>query len=122
MWPVSRQHMPKQFCDIFGKSLQTLTLQRCLQMGTPWIVTGRALQTLTELNLKENKADGVRVVYEPYGRNTAPAIAALCQLLLLQNKGEKIVGIFPSDHLIQKEQAFWTWFLLHKKSRKKIVS
>lgn len=106
LWPVSRQHMPKQFCDIFGKSLQTLTLQRCLQMGSPWIVTSKALQTLTELNLKENKADAVRVVYEPVGKNTAPAVAALCQLLLLQGKGEEIVGIFPSDHLIQKEQAF----------------
>lgn len=106
LWPVSRQHMPKQFCEIFGQSLQTLTLQRCLKMGSPWIVTSKALQTLTELNLKENKADQVRVVYEPNGKNTAPAIAALCKLLLAQGKGDEIVGIFPSDHLITKEEAF----------------
>nr|WP_295904090.1 mannose-1-phosphate guanylyltransferase/mannose-6-phosphate isomerase [uncultured Bdellovibrio sp.] len=106
LWPVSRQHMPKQFCDIFGQPLQTLTLQRCLRMGSPWIVTSKALQTLTELNLKQNQADSVRVVYEPMGKNTAPAIAALCKLLVSQGKGSEIVGIFPSDHLISKEEAF----------------
>src|SRR5438445_9633635 len=97
--------MPKQFCTIFEKPLQTLTLQRSRRLGTPWIVTSKALQTLTELNLKENKASGVQVVYEPFGKNTAPAIAVLCQLLNLQGKGEVIVGIFPSDHLITKEDA-----------------
>lgn len=106
LWPVSRQKMPKQFCDIFGLPLQTQTLQRCLRMGQPWIVTSKALETLTELNLKENKAYGVRVVYEPVGKNTAPAVAALCKLLLDQGHGEEIVGIFPSDHLIAKEDDF----------------
>lgn len=107
LWPVSRQHMPKQFCEIFSKPLQTLTLQRCMKMGSPWIVTSKALQILTELNLKESKAGQVRVVYEPNGKNTAPAIAALCKLLLVQGKGEEIVGIFPSDHLISNEEAFF---------------
>ncbi|MGZ3774111.1 MAG: mannose-1-phosphate guanylyltransferase/mannose-6-phosphate isomerase [Pseudobdellovibrionaceae bacterium] len=106
LWPVSRQHMPKQFCEIFGQPLQTLTLQRCLKMGLPWIVTSKSLQTLTELNLKANKANGVQVVYEPTGKNTAPAIAVLCKLLQAQGKGEEIVAIFPSDHLIAKEDTF----------------
>ena len=65
LWPVSRQQMPKQFCDIFGKPLQTYTLERSLRMGTPWIITSKALQTLPELNLKQNKADSVKVIYEP---------------------------------------------------------
>lgn len=106
LWPVSRQQMPKQFCDIFGQPLQTQTLKRCLQLGQPWIVTSKALQTLTELNLKENGAEAVHVVYEPTGRNTAPAIAVLCHLLKEQGLGNEIVGIFPSDHLVTKEKAF----------------
>ncbi|MDG0815744.1 mannose-1-phosphate guanylyltransferase/mannose-6-phosphate isomerase [Bdellovibrio svalbardensis] len=106
LWPVSRQQMPKQFCTIFDKSLQTFTLQRSLRLGSPWIVTSKALQTLTELNLKDNKASGVQVVYEPFGKNTAPAIAVLCQLLKLQGKADEVVGIFPSDHLITKEDVF----------------
>ncbi|MNJ96872.1 Alginate biosynthesis protein AlgA [compost metagenome] len=106
LWPVSRAHMPKQFCDIFGEPLQTLTLKRCFHMGTPWIVTGKSLQTLTELNLKQNDMKDVRVVYEPFGKNTAPAIAVLCKLLASQGQDGEIVGIFPSDHLISKEDHF----------------
>ncbi|XGC80059.1 mannose-1-phosphate guanylyltransferase/mannose-6-phosphate isomerase [Bdellovibrio bacteriovorus] len=106
LWPVSRQNMPKQFCDIFGQPLQTLTLQRSLKLGQPWIVTSKALETLTELNLKQNQANQVRVVYEPVGKNTAPAIAALCKLLQSQGHSEEIVAIFPSDHLIKEEEAF----------------
>lgn len=106
LWPVSRQQMPKQFCDIFGQPLQTQTLLRCLRLGQPWIVTSKALKTLTELNLKQNKAEDVRVVYEPVGKNTAPAIAALCKLLMDQGKGQEVVGVFPSDHLVTKEEAF----------------
>ncbi len=106
LWPVSRQHMPKQFCTIFEKPLQTMTLERCHKMGSPWIVTSKALQSLTEINLKSSQMHDVQAIYEPYGKNTAPAIAVLCKLLDLKGLGKEIVGIFPSDHLISKEQAF----------------
>lgn len=107
LWPVSRQQMPKQFCDIFGKPLQTLTLERCEKMGAaPWIVTSQALKTLTELNLQQNGLTQTQVIYEPFGKNTAPAIAVLCQVLLSQGLGEEIAGVFPSDHLITEEAKF----------------
>lgn len=106
LWPVSRQQMPKQFCEIFEKPLQSSTLQRCLKLGAPWIVTSKTLQTLTERNLKQEHLSNVQVVYEPYGRNTAPAIAVLCHLLTMQGKGEEIAGIFPSDHLVLQQERF----------------
>lgn len=106
LWPVSRVHMPKQFCEIFDQPLQTMTLQRCARMGTPWIVTGEGLRTLTQMNLKQNHMENVTVLYEPFGKNTAPAIAVLCKALQLKSKGDEIVGIFPSDHLISEESAF----------------
>jgi mannose-1-phosphate guanylyltransferase/mannose-1-phosphate guanylyltransferase/mannose-6-phosphate isomerase len=106
LWPVSRQQLPKQFCTIFEKPLQTLTLERCQKLGTPWIVTSKSLQTLTEINLKQNHFSNVPVVYEPFGKNTAPAIAALCKILSLQNKNDEVVAIFPADHLISKESVF----------------
>lgn len=106
LWPVSRQHMPKQFCRIFGSPLQTQTLNRCMKLGSPWIVTSQALKTLTQLNLAENLAEGVQVIYEPFGKNTAPAVAVLCQMLLSQGRENEVVGIFPSDHLVSQEKAF----------------
>ena len=106
LWPVSRQQMPKQFCEIFEKPLQTLTIERCFHLGKPWIVTSQALRNLTEINLQQNNFQGVQVVYEPFGKNTAPAVAVICKLLDLKGLGSEVAGVFPSDHLITQEAAF----------------
>ena len=106
LWPVSRSQFPKQFCQLFDQPLQSMTLKRCQKLGTPWVLTGTALKTLTEINLKSLGLSGGHTVYEPTGKNTGPAIAVLCHLMDLQGQGDEIVGIFPSDHLIRNEKVF----------------
>src|SRR5690606_201331 len=81
LWPVSRAHYPKQFCQLFAEPLQSMTLRRCQKIGTPWVLTGQSLKTLTELNLKQLGLEKASVLYEPIGKNTGPAIAVLCQHL-----------------------------------------
>lgn len=107
LWPVSRANYPKQFCELFEDSLQSLTLKRCQSLGPLWIVTGFGLKTLTEANLKELNLQGVNTIYEPTAKNTAPAIAVLAQVLSLRGLGEEVAGVFPSDHLIQNTDAFY---------------
>jgi mannose-1-phosphate guanylyltransferase/mannose-1-phosphate guanylyltransferase/mannose-6-phosphate isomerase len=58
------------------------------------------------LNLKDLNLQGSPVIYEPFGKNTAPAIAVLCRILELKSKAQEVVGVFPSDHLIQDEIEF----------------
>lgn len=106
LWPVSRQQIPKQFSEIFEEALQTSTLRRSLKLGSPWVITGQALKVLTEMEFAKLKASDVEVIYEPKGKNTAPAIAVLCKKLLQKNKQEEVIGIFPSDHLISNEVEF----------------
>ncbi len=112
LWPVSRQQLPKQFCEIFDKPLQSLTLERCAQIGKPWVVTGQVLKTLTELNLKQIGVGVHKVIYEPMSKNTAPAIATLCHLMDLMDLEQEVVGVFPSDQLMTKEKSFFesVWF------------
>lgn len=107
LWPVSRAHFPKQFCALFEDSLQTLTLKRCQRLGPLWIVTGEGLKTLTEANLKDLSLKDVVAIYEPVAKNTAPAVAVLAQVLVQRGLGEEIIGVFPSDHLIQNTEAFY---------------
>lgn len=107
LWPVSRANFPKQFCDLFGDSLQSLTLKRCRPLGDPWIITAAHLKTLTEANLKDLQMPTVQTIYEPCPKNTAPAVAVLAHILVQRGLGEEIVGVFPSDHLIQNEDAFY---------------
>jgi mannose-1-phosphate guanylyltransferase/mannose-6-phosphate isomerase len=106
LWPVSRSQFPKQFCSLFDEPLQSMTLQRCQKLGSPWVLTGAALKTLTEINLKELGLNDTPVIYEPMGKNTGPAVAVLCWHLSQLGKSQSVVGIFPSDHLIRDEKIF----------------
>lgn len=105
LWPVSRVKMPKQFCELFDESLQTLSLKRAEKLGTPIVLTNLELKALTEKNIKaaESKAN---VLYEPMAKNTAPAIAFLCRYLELAGKSSEVVSVFPSDHMIENETGF----------------
>lgn len=106
LWPVSRAKYPKQFCELFEDSLQNLTLRRVSALGEPMVITSLALRDLTLKKLKDSGFSNAPVIFEPFGRNTAPAIAVLCRWMELQKKNQEIVAVFPADHLIEKEAEF----------------
>lgn len=106
LWPVSRQTLPKQFCDLLDESLYTKTYKRLKPLGEPWTVTTATLKTLTDKALKELGGKSEQVIYEPMARNTAPAVAILCRILETQNKQNEVAGVFPADHFIENDTAF----------------
>ncbi|PWU14935.1 MAG: mannose-1-phosphate guanylyltransferase/mannose-6-phosphate isomerase [Bdellovibrio sp.] len=106
LWPVSRSSYPKQFCELFEESLQTMTLRRLSKWGDPWIVTGRRLLDFTEKKAKEAGVRPALVLFEPEARNTAAAVALACRMAELQGQSGEILGIFPADHLIERPQVF----------------
>ena len=108
LWPVSRTKFPKQFCELFEESLFQKTIARLQKLGSPWIVTNETMKILTESVMHSQNVPLSQALYEPKAKNTAPAIALLCKVLELQNRSNDIVGIFASDHLIQKEENFIT--------------
>jgi mannose-1-phosphate guanylyltransferase/mannose-1-phosphate guanylyltransferase/mannose-6-phosphate isomerase len=76
-------------------------------LGTPWTITTSALRVLTERALTDLHLPVDQVIYEPTGRNTAPAIALLCQIFQKKGKGQEVVGVFPADHLVINEPRFY---------------
>ena len=100
LWPVSRASWPKPFCDLFDETLYLKTLRRLLPLGTPWTVTVRGLQARTREVCGQLGLPDSHVIYEPFGRNTAPAIALLCRLFALRGMGDEVVGVFPADHMV----------------------
>jgi mannose-1-phosphate guanylyltransferase/mannose-6-phosphate isomerase len=106
LWPLSRTHYPKQFCDVFDESLFKKTAKRLMTFGSPWVVTNQSMRVLTESVLNEIKVPLIQALYEPKARNTAPAVALICKVLSDRGMADSIAGIFPSDHLIQNEIAF----------------
>lgn len=106
LWPMSRANMPKQFCKFWDESLLTKSILRLKNLGEPWCITTKSLQPLTEKSFKETSIKTSNIIYEPFGRNTAPAIALLCKAFELNQKANEIVGVFPSDHFIEKSDLF----------------
>lgn len=107
LWPVSRANYPKQFNELFDESLQSLTLKRLVGLGkAPMIVTSVSLRDFTKKKAAEAGFPNIEIIFEPYGRNTAPAVAVLCKLLELKGEASEIVGIFPADHLVQDQEIF----------------
>jgi mannose-1-phosphate guanylyltransferase/mannose-6-phosphate isomerase len=107
LWPVSRTSYPKQFCEFYDKSFLHTTLDRVSDLGSPpLILTVESMRSMTLRVLKSAGLSEDSLICEPYGKNTAPAIALLCHVLSQQGKNSEVVGVFPADHLITEVEKF----------------
>lgn len=112
LWPVSREMHPKPFIRLGdGQSLlQKAFLRGALLPGVEEIltVTNRELFFKTEDEFRQVSAAEVATsfILEPFGRNTAAAIAAAA-LQVAQKYGKNAVMlVLAADHLIADQQAF----------------
>lgn len=112
LWPVSREAHPKPFMSLpDGQNLIQKTFLRAADLnGVVEIltVTNRELLFKTEdeyrpIN-KHNLSQGY--ILEPFGRNTAAAVAAAALQLLQSHGPQAHMLVLAADHLIQNEAAF----------------
>lgn len=106
LWPVSRPALPKQFADLFDESLLAKTLRRLAPFGAPEVIASADTRVLTLRVLGELGLPTERAIFEPVGRNTAPAVALACRRLMAEGRGDEVVGVFPADHLVDDGDAF----------------
>lgn len=106
LWPVSRPALPKQFADLFDESLLAKTLRRLAPFGAPEVIASADTRVLTLKVLRELGLPTERAIFEPVGRNTAPAVALACRRLMAEGRGDAVVGVFPADHLVSDDDAF----------------
>lgn len=115
LWPLSREMHPKPFIRLGdGQSLLQKTFLRAAQLpGVSEIltVTNRDLYFKTEDEYREvaelaKKALTTSYILEPFGRNTASAVAAATLYVAAQNQPDTILLILPADHLITDWEAF----------------
>jgi mannose-1-phosphate guanylyltransferase len=106
-WPLSRKRKAKQLLPLDGK--QTMiqqTVSRLLPLAATsrfWIVTNSDLQH--EIGRQLPRLAPRRIIAEPVGRNTAPAIG-LAAFILMRTDPEAVIGLFPSDQVIGNQQLF----------------
>jgi mannose-1-phosphate guanylyltransferase/mannose-1-phosphate guanylyltransferase/mannose-6-phosphate isomerase len=105
LWPVSRASHPKQFADLAGGgSLLAQTLRRLAPLGAPRVVAVRGTEAPVAAAVAEAGVEIGPSIFEPVGRNTAPAVALVCHLLGEEGRGGEAVGVFPADHLIAEPE------------------
>lgn len=106
LWPVSRANYPKQFCEFYDQSFLQTTIDRLKEFGTPYIVTVREMQALTQRLGASVGIPEDHLVFEPLAKNTAAAVALICHILKQRGHQDQIVGIFPADHMVTSQKAF----------------
>lgn len=112
LWPVSREGHPKPFIRLAdGESLLHKTYRRAAQIATQGdivTVTNRDYYFQSKDELLASRATDLfpHFILEPFGRNTAPAIAAAALALRESHGDAAIMVVMAADHLIRDEKAF----------------
>ena len=112
LWPLSRQQFPKQFVPLIqGKSLLCLTAERLKPLLQTSASTSITLVTAAEHRFLARDAihqAGLecRLLLEPTGRNTAPAILAAAIELEKRAGPEALMLVVPADNFIPDAEAF----------------
>lgn len=106
-WPLSRKKRAKQLLALDGKeTMIQQTVARLLPLAAAkqfWIITNEDLRPEIVRQLKKLKPE--HIAAEPMGRNTAPAIG-LAAFILQRESPDAVIGLFPSDHVIENEVRF----------------
>jgi mannose-1-phosphate guanylyltransferase/mannose-6-phosphate isomerase len=107
LWPLSTPAFPKQFLPLpGGRSMIQETLARVATLVAReqiWVVTGRAFSALVRQHLPE--IAGARILEEPQGRNTAPAIG-WAAAVIGRDHPQAVMAVFPADHVIARVEPF----------------
>lgn len=109
LWPVSRESSPKPFMKVGdGESLlrKTYDRARALPGASDLVtVTNREYLFKTRDEYRHSQDMGTFIL-EPFGRNTAPAIAMAALHVAERHGGAAMLLVLAADHLIQNQAAF----------------
>jgi len=114
LWPLSRQQYPKQMLMLSGShTMLQATALRLQEGGLPddWqllppLVIGQedcrflTLDQLQQVGLKTS-----RILLEPAGRNTAPALT-IAALTVIAGGHDPVMIVMPADHVMTAEDRF----------------
>lgn len=114
LWPVSRLSFPKPFVKLpDGETLISKTYKRAANLtdvDTIFTITNREYYFLSKDELPDLKKNGQNLsasfILEPFGRNTAPAIAMAALKIRGEYGAEAKLLVMSADHLIEDHGLF----------------
>jgi len=111
LWPLSRESFPKQYINlnIYDPLSLLQRTQKRLQgiknIENPIIICNEEQRFIVAEQMREINIKPKRIILEPFGKNTAPAIAIAALDTLNINK-ESVLLILSSDHEIKDPAQF----------------
>jgi mannose-1-phosphate guanylyltransferase/mannose-6-phosphate isomerase len=110
LWPVSRESFPKQLWPLVSeRTMMQETALRAVAPGfaPPIIVCNQEHRFLIAEQLREAGITDARIVLEPVGRNSAPAIAAAA-VLVAEDDPDTVLWMMAADASIGDNAALQT--------------
>lgn len=109
LWPLSRQHYPKQLLKLFGdKTMLQQTILRLSglsDMGSPIVVCNVEHRFMVAEQLNEIGFPNSAIILEPLARNTAPALA-LAAMHAKEAQPNSTLLVLSADHMIRDVEEF----------------
>jgi mannose-1-phosphate guanylyltransferase len=106
LWPWSTAGLPKQLVPLLqGRSLLDAAVERAtaaVPADRVWLAAGEQLRDAVSA-VPGLQAD--RLVVEPSGRDTLPAVALGCAVIA-ERDPEAVVAVLTADHLIEPVESF----------------
>ena len=112
LWPISRQHHPKPFIRLSdGQSLLQKAMLRGAKLdGAIEVLTVSNRELLFKLEDEYREVNHAQIdtsfILEPFGKNTAAAIACAALHIANVHGPDTVLLILPADHLISNQAAF----------------
>ena len=105
LWPLSRESFPKQYINL-NKSSALSLLQRTQErlkglknIEAPIVICNEEQRFIVAQQMREIDIKPKRIILEPFGKNTAPAIA-IAAIHTLETNKDAILLVLSSDHEI----------------------
>ncbi|MBE0464349.1 MAG: mannose-1-phosphate guanylyltransferase/mannose-6-phosphate isomerase [Halomonadaceae bacterium] len=110
LWPVSREHYPKQFLNLHKEDVSllqeaALRIKDIANSGEPLIVCNEEHRFLVAEQMQQVGLKDSTIILEPCGRNTAPALALAALAASAVNPDAELL-VMPADHVIKDTEAF----------------
>ena len=119
LWPMSREMNPKQFLSLCGEQTmlqETMSrLEGIDDLAAPVVVCNEEHRFLVAQQMRDIGVEVDKIILEPIGRNTAPAICAAAEYIQGKNSNDKsnkngsgqdVLLILAADHVIQNKETF----------------
>lgn len=108
LWPLSREHHPKQFLRLHGQGTMlqnTVSRLDGLPVFSPLVICGEKHRFLVAEQFRQAGRIPACILCEPVARSTAPAVA-LAALQCVTDDVDPVLLVLAADHVIDDEPLF----------------